>query len=46
MDAETDEQRRPERIAAELAAQVVACDDAARTRALLQEFAAAKLKLR
>ena len=30
----------------ELAAQVVACDDAARTRALLQEFAAAKLKLR
>jgi phosphotransferase system enzyme I (PtsI) len=30
----------------ELAAQVVACDDAARTRVLLQEFAAAKLKLR
>ena len=30
----------------ELAAQVVACDDATRTRALLQEFAAAKLKLR
>jgi len=30
----------------ELAAQVVACDDVARTRALLQEFAAAKLKLR
>jgi phosphotransferase system enzyme I (PtsI) len=30
----------------ELAAQVVACDDAARTRALLQEFAVAKLKLR
>ncbi|MFM7743442.1 MAG: phosphoenolpyruvate--protein phosphotransferase, partial [Verrucomicrobiota bacterium] len=30
----------------ELAAQVVACDDAARTRSLLQEFAAAKLKLR
>jgi phosphotransferase system enzyme I (PtsI) len=30
----------------QLAAQVVACDDAARTRVLLQEFAAAKLKLR
>ena len=30
----------------ELAAQVVGCDDAARTRALLQEFAAAKLELR
>jgi phosphotransferase system enzyme I (PtsI) len=30
----------------ELAARVVACDDAARTRTLLQEFAAAKLKLR
>jgi phosphotransferase system enzyme I (PtsI) len=30
----------------DLAAQVVACDDAARTRALLQEFAVAKLKLR
>ncbi len=30
----------------ELAAQVVACDDAARTRALLQAFAAAQLKLR
>ena len=30
----------------ELAAQVVACEDATRTRALLQEFAAAKLKLR
>jgi phosphotransferase system enzyme I (PtsI) len=30
----------------ELAARVVACDDAGRTRALLQEFAAAKLKLR
>ena len=30
----------------ELAAHVVACDDAARTRVLLQEFAAAKLKLR
>ena len=30
----------------ELAARVVACDDAGGTRALLQEFAAAKLKLR
>jgi phosphoenolpyruvate-protein kinase (PTS system EI component) len=30
----------------ELAAKVVACADAAKTRALLQDFASAKLKLR
>jgi len=30
----------------ELAAKVVACADASKTRALLQDFASAKLKLR